>query len=78
MNDNEKIDEELTCSGLLCLNKEALEPGNLDYIRPISIFGPLVKIMEKVILVHLSPFMLKKHMKKFTFFLFVYFSCKRI
>ena len=53
MNDNEKIDEELICSRLLCLNKEASEPGNLENIRPISIFGPLVKIMEKVILVHL-------------------------
>ena len=53
---NDEIPEEIITSRLFCLNKVASEPGKLDNIRPIAIFGPLFKIMEKCILEHLMNF----------------------
>ena len=55
-NDNNTIPDKIITSRLFCLNKEASLPGNIDKIRPISIFGPLMKIGEKVLLEHLLNF----------------------
>lgn len=43
------IPEELFCARLLCLNKCPESNGKLENIRPISIIGVLMKIMERVI-----------------------------
>lgn len=49
MNSEDPIPEEIMCARLLCLNKCPDENGKLDNIRPISITGMFVKLMEKVI-----------------------------
>ena len=46
---NEPIPEELFCARLLCLNKCPDLNGKLENIRPISIIGVLMKILERVI-----------------------------
>ena len=46
----EKWPEEILTSRLFCINKVASIPGTLDNIRPIAIFGPIFKILEKCIL----------------------------
>jgi len=38
--------EILTLGRLLCLNKDATNPGSIDSIRPIVIMGVLIKIIE--------------------------------
>jgi len=43
------IPEELFCARLLCLNKCPDSNRKLENIRPISIIGVLVKILERVI-----------------------------
>ena len=55
-NNNNKIPDKIITSRLFCLNKDASLPGNIDKIRPISIYGPLMKICEKVLLEHLMIF----------------------
>jgi hypothetical protein len=45
----EQIPEELFCARLMCLNKCPGENGKLENIRPISIIGVLIKILERVI-----------------------------
>ena len=55
-NSNNTIPNKIITSRLFCLNKDASSPGNIDKIRPISIFGPLMKICEKVLLEHLMIF----------------------
>lgn len=43
-------------SRLFSLNKDVSSPNNIDKIRPITIFKPLMKICEKVLLEHLMIF----------------------
>ena len=45
----EPIPDELFCARLLCLNKCPDSNGKLENIRPISIVGVLMKLMERVI-----------------------------
>ena len=40
------LPEEIVTSRLLCLNKEATKPGNVDNLRPIAIASTLLKIIE--------------------------------
>ena len=42
----ETIPDEIALGRLFCLNKNALEPGTIDGIRPIVILGVLVKLLE--------------------------------
>ena len=42
----EIIPDNLTLGRLLCLNKNANEPGHIDSIRPIVILGVIIKICE--------------------------------
>jgi hypothetical protein len=44
-----EIPEEILCARLLCLNKNPDLNGRLENIRPISILGVLVKIIESII-----------------------------
>ena len=46
---DEPIPDELFCARLLCLNKCPDSNGKLENIRPISIIGVLMKLMERVI-----------------------------
>ena len=42
----ELMPDNLSLGRLLCLNKNANEPGNIDSIRPIVILGVIIKICE--------------------------------
>ena len=44
------IPKEITTFRLLCLNKKANEPGDINNIRPIAISSTILKLMEKIIL----------------------------
>ena len=43
---SDKIPDTLSLGRLLCLNKNAQEPGHVDSIRPIVILGVIIKICE--------------------------------
>jgi len=43
---SESIPDQIALGRLFCLNKNALEPGTIDGIRPIVILGVLVKLLE--------------------------------
>ena len=45
--------EEITTSRLLCLNKKANEPGDVNNLRPIAISSTILKIIESSILTRL-------------------------
>ena len=63
MNDllaGEIIPEEIICSRLVCLNKEAGKKGSLDNIRPIAVNGFVFKILEKVIQIELEGYVYGK------------------
>ena len=44
------IPKEITTFRLLCLNKKANEPGDINNIRPFAISSTILKLMEKIIL----------------------------
>ncbi len=41
-----EIPEEILCTGLICLNKCAVENGKLENIRPISINSCFIKLLD--------------------------------
>jgi len=52
---------DILCLGrLMCLNKNSLEPGNLDSLRPIVILGVIIKICEHPLLKVLKKIILNK------------------
>ena len=44
------LPKEITTFRLLCLNKKANEPADINNIRPISISSIILKLMEKIML----------------------------
>lgn len=54
MKSDESIPEEILSARLMCLNKCPGQNGNLDNIRPISITGMFVKIIERVLLTRIE------------------------
>ena len=44
INSNDIIPDRIMASRLFCLNKDVSSPNNIDKIRPITIFKPLMKI----------------------------------
>ena len=55
------IPKEITTFRLLCLNKKANEPGDINNIRPIAISSTILKLMEKIILKRLLNEIDNKH-----------------
>ncbi len=44
---DKEVTEDLVTARLILLNKNADQPGQLNAIRPISIYGPIFKLMER-------------------------------
>ena len=58
----DSIPEEIFSCRLVCFNKKANEPGNLDNIRPISINNTYMKIIEKCLLTKIMKMIYSKKM----------------
>lgn len=56
MNDYAVLPSEFTTSRLVCLNKDATKPGNIDNMRGIAVNGMIYKIIQWIALRTLKAF----------------------